>query len=203
MLDLLDYRRRVSEMYAKIRALGTGTPESFQYFQTERDNLFAHHASSALSPEQKSTFKGLNYAPYDPQFRVVVDVQPLEDVEPYHDDSVEEGTFRMRPFGRVDVTLPTGAAQLTLYWIMGYGGGVFLPFRDTTCGHTTYGGGRYLLDTIKGADLGIQGSQLILDFNYAYNPSCTYHYRWVCPLAPMENRLKIAIPVGEQMPSLE
>jgi hypothetical protein len=98
--------------------------------------------------------------------------------------------------------LPTGQGRLTLYWIMGYGGGVFLPFRDATCGHSTYGGGRYLLDTIKGADLGRAGTQIILDFNYAYHPSCTYHHRWVCPLAPMENRLTVPIPVGEQMPEL-
>ena len=166
--------------------LGTESPQAFQQFRAERDDLFAHHPSSALSDEQKSTFKELTYAPYDARFRVVVDVHPLDDAEPYHDDSVEGGTFRMRPFGTVDVVLPTGATQLTLYWIMGYGGGVFLPFRDSTCGHTTYGGGRYLLDTIKGADLGMQGNRLLLDFNYAYHPSCTYHYRWVCGLDPIE-----------------
>lgn len=203
MLDLLDYRRRVAEMYATIRRLGTDSAQAFQHFQAERDDLFAHHPSSALSDEQKIAFKGLIYAPYDARFRVVADVEPILDAEPYRDDSVEEGAFRMRPFGTVAFALPTGDAQLTLYWIMGYGGGVFLPFRDATCGHSTYGGGRYLLDTIKGADLGAQGNQIILDFNYAYHPSCAYHYRWVCPLAPMENRLTIPIPVGEQMPSLD
>jgi uncharacterized protein len=202
MLDLLDYRRSVSQMYMTIRNLGSETPEAFHLFQAERDRLFAHHPSSALSEEQKATFKGLTYAPYDPRFRVVADVQPILDAEPYHDDSVEGGTFRMRPFGTVDLVLPTGQGRLTLYWIMGYGGGVFLPFRDATCGHSTYGGGRYLLDTIKGADLGMEGTRIILDFNYAYHPSCTYHHRWVCPLAPLENRLTFPIPAGEQMPEL-
>lgn len=202
MLDLLDYRRRVSEMYATIRRLGTDSPEALYHFQAERNDLFAYHPSSALSDEQKSAFKGLTYTPYDPRFRVVAEVTPISDVEPYRDDSVEEGTFRMRPFGTVDLVLPTGRTQLTLYWIMGYGGGVFLPFRDATSGHSTYGGGRYLLDTIKGADLGAEGNKIVLDFNYAYHPSCTYHYRWVCPLAPTENRLTFPIPVGEQMPTL-
>ncbi|MFQ5576785.1 MAG: DUF1684 domain-containing protein, partial [Anaerolineae bacterium] len=81
---------------------------------------------------------------------------------------------------------------------MGYGGGVFLPFKDLTAGQTTYGGGRYLLDSIKSADLGCEGSRLIVDFNFAYNPSCAYNARWHCPLPPAENRLPVAIPAGEQ-----
>ena len=41
--------------------------------------------------------------------------------------------------------------------------------------------------------------RLVLDFNFAYNPSCAYNPRWVCPLTPRENRLPVAIPVGEQV----
>ena len=70
--------------------------------------------------------------------------------------------------------------ELTVYWLGGYGGGVFMPFGDATNGSTTYGGGRYLLDGVKGADLGVVDGRLILDFNFAYNPSCAYSTRWVC-----------------------
>ena len=91
---------------------------------------------------------------------------------------------------------------LTLYWLDGYGGGLFLPFADatsgaTTAGAATYGGGRYLLDTAKGADLGSRRGRLILDFNFAYHPSCVYSDHWSCPLAPTTNRLNIAIGSGE------
>ena len=104
----------------------------------------------------------------------------------------------MRRVGRLHFDLVGQAAELTLYWILGYGGGLFLPFRDTSAKTgNTYPGTRYLLDTIKGADLGQQNGQLMLDFNFAYNPSCAYHHRWHCPLAPQENWLKIPIPVGE------
>ena len=88
---------------------------------------------------------------------------------------------------------------MSLFWIMGYGGGVFLSFGDTTNRDTTYGAGRYLYDTIKGADLGTTQDEMMLDFNYAYNPSCSYNPRWVCPLAPRENRLTFPIPVGEKV----
>jgi hypothetical protein len=87
-----------------------------------------------------------------------------------------------------------------VYWIAVYGGGVFIPFRDATSGHESYGAGRYLLDTIKGADLGGRGERLMLDFNYAYNPSCAYDPRWSCPLAPPANWLPVPIRAGERAP---
>ena len=90
------------------------------------------------------------------------------------------------------------SSELALFWLDAYGGGVFLPFADATRGRETYGGGRYLLDTVKGADLGEEDGRLVLDFNFAYNPSCSYDPRWVCPLSPPENRLPVAVRAGEQ-----
>jgi len=92
--------------------------------------------------------------------------------------------------------------SLTVFSIVGYGGGLFLPFRDATSGHATYGGGRYLFDTIKNTDAGclevVAGSsRVVLDFNYAYNPSCAYDHRWACPLAPQENWLSVPVTAGE------
>jgi hypothetical protein len=92
------------------------------------------------------------------------------------------------------------AWELDLFWIRGYGGGLFLPFRDGTSGQTTYGAGRYLYDTIKGADLGEEEGRLVLDFNFAYNPSCAYDPRWACPLAPPGNRVEMPIEAGEKAP---
>jgi hypothetical protein len=94
-------------------------------------------------------------------------------------------------------------AVLTLFWIDAYGGGLILPFLDTTSRDQTYGGGRYLFDTVNGSEgfgmYPLDGAKRIrLDFNYAYNPSCAYNSVWVCPLAPVENRLPFAIPAGEQ-----
>jgi uncharacterized protein (DUF1684 family) len=77
---------------------------------------------------------------------------------------------------------------------------VYLCFADATSGDETYGAGRYLLDTVKGSDLGSENGSLVLDFNFAYNPSCCYDPRWVCPLAPPENRLPIPIRGGERYP---
>ena len=91
--------------------------------------------------------------------------------------------------------------ELDLFWLEGYGGGLYLPFADATSGTETYGAGRYLLDTVKGADLGMEGDRLVLDFNLAYNPSCAYDPRWLCPLAPPANRLAVAVRAGERVRS--
>lgn len=130
-------------------------------------------------------------------------VPPAEPGRLEIDTGGEDGVMSYRRAGTVEVSLPEGSARLSLYWLEGYAGGLFLAFRDGTSGPETYGGGRYLFDTIKGTDglsleLGPGAGELVLDFNYAYNPSCAYDHRWACPLAPRENWLDFPIRAGEK-----
>ena len=83
----------------------------------------------------------------------------------------------------------------------GYAGGIFIPFRDDTNGSETYAAGRYLVDAAKSADLGGDPSAgtLILDFNFAFQPSCAFDPQWACPLAPPESRLPVRIEAGERL----
>jgi uncharacterized protein len=198
MLDLLDYRRRVFEIYRQVRELGTDSPQAQAIFRRQRDNLFAEHSQSALDAEQKKSFRGLNYYDYNPAYRVLA---TLEAAEPksYQLPEGDDGTVIIGQIARVSFELPQGSGSLGVYWISGYGGGLFIPFRDTTNQVMTYGGGRYLYDTIKGADLGTIGDSIILDFNYAYHPSCYYNSRWICPLAPEQNHVTFPIEAGEQL----
>ena len=94
-----------------------------------------------------------------------------------------------------------GPRRLGLYWMAGYAGGLFLPFRDGTNGSETYGAGRYLLDAAKSADLGAGTApdSLVLDFNFAFQPSCAFDPIRSCPLAPPETRLDIRIEAGERL----
>jgi hypothetical protein len=199
MLDLLDYRRRVAEMYYRIREFGTATPEAWQLFQQTRDALFANHPQSPLEAEDRAAFSGLRYYPYDPHYRVIAVVDHIDEDHEYAISAGEDGLVRLRQIGTLSFMLPNGIGSLGVFWMQGYGGGVFIPFRDSTNGQTTYGGGRYLFDTIKGADLGSAGDALVLDFNYAYHPSCCYNPRWTCPLAPQQNRLSFAVEAGERL----
>jgi uncharacterized protein len=196
MLDLLDYRRRVTNLYRLVRE-ANGDPAAWTAFHLAKDALFREHPQSALDSAQKAAFSGLKYYGYAPAFRVTALVDTDVEPETLDVELGDDGHFTMRRFGKVTFTLPSGTGTLSLFWITGYGGGLFLPFGDSTNRHTTYGAGRYLYDTIKGADLGAGLKEIMLDFNYAYNPSCAYNPRWVCPLAPPQNRLPFPIPVGE------
>ena len=199
LLDLLDYRRRTFEMYQQVRTSDLPPAQTCRQFRAQKDDLFRHHPQSALDADQKRSFAGLAYYLYNPAFCLTAPVDG--DVEPatFDFDLGGDGAFRMRRFGQVRFTLSSGSGSLFLYWIEGYGGGLFLPFKDGTNSSETYGGGRYLYDTIKGADLGSAPDHVVLDFNYAYHPSCAYHDRWVCPLAPRENTLDFPIPAGERL----
>ena len=193
LLDLLDYRRRVNEMYLSVRSLRDRDPRAaHQLWRQRRDELFRTHPQSALPESERAAFRGLPYHEYDPAFAFTAAVRPLPR-ESYDVDTSTGGVIRFVRFGAVD--LPIGT--LEVLWLDEYSGGVFLPFRDATSGKTTYGGGRYLLDTAKGADLGSSGDTLVLDFNFAYHPSCVYDPKWTCPLAPLSNRLTAAVQAGE------
>jgi uncharacterized protein (DUF1684 family) len=112
---------------------------------------------------------------------------------------VPTATDGVVPFSRLGVVHLPGLGDLDVWWLESYGGGVFLPVRDPS--PDTYGGGRYLLDTVKGADLGGDAlhGRVVVDLNFAYNPSCAYSPEWTCPLAPAGNRLDVALPGGERV----
>ena len=195
-LTLLDWRRRVAALYAAAR--GAADPEAgWRTWRDGRDELFARHPDSPLDEAARARFDGLPFAPYDPAQRFEV---PLAPAPPRRLElpTADDGVVPLERIGVVDLD---GVGTLDVWWIGGYGGGVFLPLRDGTAGRSTYGGGRYLLDTIKGADLGGDGERLVVDLNFAYHPSCTYDPRWSCPLAPEGNRTAVPVAAGEQLPA--
>jgi len=193
-LALLDWKRRVFALYEAVRIMPP--EEGWKLWRETRDELFRSHPQSPLPAESRAGFKGIEFWPYDLEACVLAE---LEDVEappqPIETSGVEPMLFR--PFARAWFELRGERLSLEVHWLTGYGGGVFLPVRDATSGKESYGGGRYVLDTVKGADLGEQDGRLVLDFNFAYNPSCAYDPGWVCPLAPPANRLAVAVEAGE------
>jgi uncharacterized protein (DUF1684 family) len=188
-LDLTDWREQVTRLYLSAVDLAG--------FRATRDALFARHAQSPIPAEQRPAFTGLRYFPPDPAAVVEVPVRPAQG-RLQIDTGGPDGVVQYRRAGIAET--PWG--PLTLWWIEAYGGGLFLPYRDGTCGRESYGGGRYLTDTVKGT-FGrgltvLPGNRLRLDLNYGYNPSCAYDDRWACPLAPDENRVSAPIRAGEQ-----
>lgn len=195
-LALWDWRRRVFAAYAAAR--GAGKPAvGWTAWRGERDALFREHSETPL---EEVAAGDLPFFGYDPAMRFLVGLD-VAGGEALALPAGGDGEVRAVPFARTAGLAGALGGELTLYWIAGYGGGVFLPFADATSGGETYGGGRYLLDTIKGADLGsAPDGRTVLDFNFAYNPSCAYSPRYVCPLSPRGNRLPGAVRAGELAP---
>ena len=228
ILTLADWRRTIGTLYADVRRLAeTDVAAALAHWRETRERLFRDHPQSPVPADRRGSFRAVHFA-HDPSLRFVVRVEPVEaasggagggldGVTPIDFSGGSEGedgagtavqlpvsgggVMAFRRFGAVTVPFPAGPRRLELYWMEGYAGGLFLPFRDATNGSETYGAGRYLLDAAKSADLG--GSRadgtLILDFNFAFQPSCAFDPKWACPLAPPANRLDIPIRAGERL----
>ena len=200
-LELTDWRRLVGELYAAVRA-EDDPARGHALWRRGRDELFRSHPQSPLLPGDPLRTTGVPYWPYDPRLRF--DVPLLEAEQADQADQVKrdvptsEGTTPMTRLGRVHLPAPVDAA-LDVWWLQQYAGGLFLPLRDGTAGESSYGGGRYVLDTAKGADLGGPDGRLIIDLNFLYHPSCRYNDAWLCPLAPPGNTISTPVRAGERL----
>jgi uncharacterized protein (DUF1684 family) len=187
-LDVLDWRRRTAAVYELVRA-ELYPPVAHAGWAAAREQLLRTHPSSPV----RDPAHDLPVAPYDEQWRAEVALEPATP----HRLEIPTGTDGLVPFERVGV-LRTPWGDLDAWWLASYGGGLWVPVRDRTSGHLSYGGGRYLLDTVKGADLGSTAEgRLVLDLNFLYAPSCAHDEAWACPLAPPGNVLDVEVVAGE------
>ena len=216
-LRLADWRRRVSELYAEVRALAARDPATArEHWAAVREALYRDHSESPVLPEARARFRARHFD-YDPALRFEVVVEPdRPTAEPaptapaglggFAGLAIElpvsaGGSMSFTRIGWLAIPFPAGTRRLALYWMAGYAGGLFLPFRDATNGTETYGAGRYVLDAAKSADLGGDADRgtVIVDFNFAFQPSCAFDPKWACPLAPPENRLDLPVSAGERL----
>ena len=201
-LAVLDWRRRTASSYQEVRRTAATDPAAAHaLWVRRRDELFAEHPASPLLADDRARFAGLPVARYDPAYRFEAAVEPAEPVA-FEATTGTDGVVGFTRIGRIRLG---DLGRLDVWLLRSYGGGLFVPVRDALAGVPggTYGGGRYVLDTIKGADLGSSSgtgtSTLVVDLNFAYNPSCAYDPAWACPLAPVGNVLAASVPVGERM----
>ncbi len=193
--SLLDWRRQVGALYALVRATAD-VRQAHRLWREGRDRLLATHVQSPIPVAERASFTGVPVATYDPALRFIAKIDT--EVASQRIESVT-GTDGAVPFERAGVVHLPGVGSLDVWWLASYGGGIFVPIKDTS--GLTYGGGRYVLDTVKGADLGGRDGHLVIDLNFAYNPSCAYDAAWACPLAPPGNTVQIAVNAGELLRS--
>ncbi|GII97827.1 hypothetical protein CLV28_2189 [Sediminihabitans luteus] len=199
-LHVTDWRRRTHALYAAVREIAATDPASAHaHWVAGRDDMLAHHPATPVLATDRPAFRGVPVGAYDPAMRFEVGIDPVpDDADGAARLDVPTGTDGVVPFERVGRVALDGLGSLDVWALRSYGGGLFVPVKDAGAGPRTYGGGRYLLDTVKGADLGPGAREtLVLDLNFAYNPSCAYDPAWACPLAPPGNRLDVELACGE------
>ena len=202
---LADWRRQVAALYAEARQMAETDPTlALTHWRTVRERLYRDHPQSPVPTEARGEFRALHFE-HDPKLRFAVALEPAPPSAPgalaLDLPNSGDDVLSFSRLGRVTVPFEDRPRTLSVFWMSGYAGGLFLPFRDATNGHETYGAGRYLIDGAKSADLGGDpaGGTLVIDFNFAFQPSCAFDPRWACPLAPPENRLDLPIRAGERI----
>jgi uncharacterized protein (DUF1684 family) len=197
-LGLVSWRRATAGLYAAVRAEADDDPRrAHELWRHGRDELFLEHPQSPLPPGDPLRATGLPYWPYDPELRFELPLLPAAD-QLTLDVPTSEGVTAMDRVGSVQLPPPLDA-EVGVWWLRQYAGGLLLPLRDGTAGQLSYGGGRYALDTAKGADLGGRDGRLVVDLNFLYHPSCRYNDAWQCPLAPPGNTIGAPVNAGERL----
>jgi uncharacterized protein (DUF1684 family) len=162
-------------------------------FRREKDEFFRTDHHSPLPHELTHHFEGLRYFPENPDLVVVSELDPPAETG---EVTMETSTGDSQVYDRAGVLrfdVDGQPAELTLYRRRGDGDdSLFLPFRDALSGKETYGAGRYL--DVAPPHRG----HVVVDFNYAYNPTCAYNPEVSCPLPPRENWLQVPIRAGEK-----
>ena len=168
-------------------------------FRRAKDRWMALDAQSPLTAAQRRRFGGLLYFDENPALVFTLIPERVTGTAflemPTSSGEIplyqEWGRARFAVEGEVDGKVNAQPAALMIYRHP-QSESLFLPFRDATASHETYGAGRYL-EVHE-----LEDGRVLLDFNYAYNPYCAYNEGYSCPLPPAENRIAVAIRAGER-----
>lgn len=194
---LADWRRRMSDLYSRIRLM-QDPEQARELWCSVRTDMYSNHVMSPVPKQLLDDFEEIEVFEYDPGKRFAVDLSTAPHTILEYNLG-DDGRMAITRIARTEGLEELLGGELDVFWVNGYGGGLFVPFKDASSGQETYGGGRYLIDAIKSADLGLTpDGKLILDFNFAYNPSCSVSPAYVCPLAPPQNTLPVKILAGEK-----
>ena len=207
-LWLADWRRRMTALYAEVRQTAlVDRAIALAHWRAVRESMYRTHPQSPVPAAERAAFRALHFES-DGAMRFEVRLEPappaptgLAGLGGIELPNSGADVLSFSRVGSVELPLPGGPRRLSVFWMAGYAGGLFIPFRDATNGEETYAAGRYLMDAAKGLDLGGDpaAGTMVLDFDYAIQPSCAFDPRWACPLAPPENRLDVPIRAGERL----
>lgn len=180
-------------------SLGQMSEDEIEKHRADHFNSLTDTAAHLLNEEEIAHFQGLDYFPFDDNYRIVATFTK-DKGKRFEMPTSTARTPIYRRYGYLDFIIKGTKYRLEAYQNIDlrsdkeYRDYLFVPFRDKTSGKLTYGGGRYLDIRIP------EGDTILLDFNLLYNPYCSYSYRYSCPIPPAVNTLDIEINAGEKTP---
>lgn len=174
----------------------TSYMEKVQAYRDSMNLIFSDAETSILPDTELVHFHGLDFFAVDPTYRVKAKFKPIKNGEIVKMKTSGARTPDYKPYGTLKFKLNGKKCSLTLYQnadktrpaLKDY---LLLAFTDKTNGFDTYGGGRYL--EYHTWDV---SSEMIIDFNYCYNPYCAYTTGYNCVIPPSENALEIEVKAG-------
>lgn len=165
-----------------------------------RTNYIQHFLAEEDSPLDSAGVKLLSFYEPDTEYRVIAKVK-LKKKSKAFEMATSDGTSKLfKKYAVLDFTMKGNKVSIPVYQYLGrnmslaYPDHLFLPFTDFTNGEGSYGGGRYIDLQVKD----IKDGTIVVDFNKAYNPYCTYKSGYRCPVPPKENAIKMEIQAGEK-----
>ncbi|WP_019946118.1 DUF1684 domain-containing protein [Hymenobacter aerophilus] len=159
-----------------------------------KNNSFRRAGSSPLSDELRQSFDSLKFYPPNRDYRLEAQLEQFPQRDTVEMPLTDGQADKYLRWGRAKFIFDKQEYQLTLFLKAdGKDTTLFVPFTDRTNGFGSYGGGRYLDAPLPAAS----DTEVLLDFNQAYNPFCAYSDAYACPVPPPDNRLKLQIEAGE------
>lgn len=151
-------------------------------------------------PLDKKGVKQLKFFKANKNYQVTCTFERTTEAKPFEMATYSGMTQPYIKYGVATCPLNETTVELAIYQNLQlrkmpmYRDYLFIPFKDDTNGELSYGGGRYMDISIKD----IEGKEVLLDFNKAYNPYCAYSDGYNCPVPPLENHLEIEVLAGEK-----
>ena len=167
-----------------------------EVYRAKTDLEFKNEEKSPLIKDSIPNFMGLDYFDWDARFVLPCAYTFIPDGREFEMKTTTDRLPLYKDYALLTFEFEDSTYTLHAYLNVayaqkeGYDSSLFVPFTDHTNGGETYGGGRYMDIKIP------KGKKMLLDFNRAYNPYCSYNPRYSCPVPPEENRLPFRIEAG-------
>lgn len=179
-----------------INLLAQEKVKSSEAYQEDLNVSFADSLRSPLTKEDRDHFKGLDFFPVDKKFVVKARFVKAKRQKSFEMKTTTDRKPLYIKYGELHFSIDSTNLVLNVYKNIelstkkGFADYLFLPFSDLSNGKESYIGGRFLDMTIP------KSTDVLIDFNKAYNPYCAYNFKYSCPIVPLENDLPIVIHAG-------